>query len=293
MRFLASVGAVALLVLMQQSVPAAEQPPPIPQSCPPTCVDIDKDAFEVVTEAEKGPAGGSGGEGSSGQGGPLPTVIKQSRYVPTCSTNAPEGNDALCGTAVSTCPVEGEIRMWVYTRDYNRVTDVPVTAWARVMVPPTICIGAEDPALDPAVAIPALVQRDFQRVVVLKGVAEVSPKPDTLVNIPTVFTTSSPESYDIPLTLLGQSVVITAKAETWTWHFGDGASASTTADGSAGRVEHDYVKAGPKQAYVVIDWSGSFRINGGASQSITGTATTTGDPIDLDVKQARSELVAD
>ena len=241
---------------------------------------------------------GGGGEAPPSHGGNngVPVALApeyvQRRYVPACSGNAPEGgNDALCGAATTTCPVEGELRFWVFERTVTRATGA-ADAWQHI-APFSLCMGPEDPVLDPAVAIPALVQRDFQRVVVLKGVAEVSPKPDTLVNIPTVFTTSSPESYDIPLTLLGQSVVITAKAEKWTWHFDDGASASTTTDGSAGRVEHDYVKAGPKQAHVVIDWSGSFRINGGASQPITGSATTTGDPIDLNVKQARSELVAD
>jgi len=44
---------------------------------------------------------------------------------------------------------------------------------------------------------------------------------------------------------------------------------------------------------VVIEWSGSFRINGGAAQPISGRATTTGEPIDVEVKQARSELVHD
>ena len=50
-------------------------------------------------------------------------------------------------------------------------------------------LAPDDPAaaLDPTVAIAAIVQRDFQRVVVVKGGVEVSPEPDTLVNIPTRF----------------------------------------------------------------------------------------------------------
>jgi len=148
------------------------------------------------------------------------------------------------------------------------------------------------PGVDPAVAIAALVDRDFQQVVVLKGVPEVSPRPDTLVNIPTIFTTSSPPSYDIPLTLLGQSVVITATAKTWTWHFGDGQSQGTGAAGSQGRVEHVYRQAESRGAYVVIEWSGTFTVNGGPVQQVNGTATTTGDPVAVEVKQARTELVS-
>jgi hypothetical protein len=44
---------------------------------------------------------------------------------------------------------------------------------------------------------------------------------------------------------------------------------------------------------VVIEWSGTYRIGGGAQLPISGTATTVGDPTPLQVKQARSELVHD
>ena len=215
-------------------------------------------------------------------------MITQKNHVPTCSGNTASDNGLLCGAATESCPIAGEVRFWVFTREYNVQTRV-ASEWERQ--PGTVCLGPDDPAIDPTVAIPAIVQRDFNRVVIVKGVAEVSPRPDTLVNIPTVFTTSTPRSYDIPFPLLGQQVVITATAQRYTWHFGDGTSQSTTA--ADARVEHEYVRAGTRQAYVVIEWSGTFRINGGAPQTINGTATTTGDPVDVQVKQARSELVDD
>ena len=182
--------------------------------------------------------------------------------------------------------------MWLFTRETNLATGTS-TAWTMRTDPPFVCVGAEDPVLDPTVAIAAIVQRDFQRVVVLKGGAQVSPEPDTLVNIPTRFSTDAPASYDIPLTLLGQSVTITATARRWTWHFGDGQTASTTAAGTGGRVEHTYRTAASVGAHVEIEWSGTYRIGGGAELPITGTATTVGDPTPLQVKQARSELVHD
>jgi hypothetical protein len=255
------------------------------------CAEGQGSGFDVGqgTVATTATAGGRESSGSSA-GGSAPTSYVEKRYVPTCTGNSSEENGVLCGAAVQTCPGEGEVRFWVYTRVLTIATGA-ATPWTRVTDPATVCLGPEDPVIDPLVAIPALVQRDFQRVVVLKGVAEVSPKPDTLVNIPTVFTTSTPHRYDIPLSLLGQSVVITATAERYTWHFGDGASLSTSEPG--GRVEHEYSKAGARQAYVVIEWSGAFRVNGGASQSIAGRATTTGEPTDVQVKQARTELVRD
>ena len=43
----------------------------------------------------------------------------------------------------------------------------------------------------------------------------------------------------------------------------------------------------------MIEWSGTFTINGGPPQPITGTATTTGEPAPVQVREARSELVRD
>lgn len=216
-----------------------------------------------------------------------PVVERQTRYAPTCTGNSYNDSGVLCNAAVETCPVEGEVRFWVWSRTF----DESLNDWTSWKMIDTVCLGADDPAIDPAIAVPLTVQREFTSVVVLRGEAEVSPEPDTLVNIPTVFTTNAPASYDIPLTLLGQSVVITATAQRYTWHFGDGESASTTEP--RGRIEHEYAKAETVDAYVVIEWSGTFRVNGGASQPITGTATTTGAPTQVEVKQARAELVRD
>jgi hypothetical protein len=210
--------------------------------------------------------------------------------VPTCAGNSPDDNRLVCSAALEICPGEGEIRFWVFSRERNLVTGA-VTEWQRDNTPPTVCLAPDDPVLDPAVAIPAIIEREFKRVVVLKGVAEVSPKPDTLVNIPTRFRTAAPASYEILLTLLGQSVVITATAERYVWHFGDGASAETSAPG--GQLEHEYVRTGTREAHVVIEWSGTYRIGGGPERAIAGTATTTGEPVQVVVKEARTELVRD
>lgn len=216
-----------------------------------------------------------------------PTIRRQTRYAPTCTGNSADDFGALCSAAMETCPVSGEVRFWVW----SRVFDEDVNDWSSWDLVDTVCLGADDPAIDPAIAVPMTVQREFTSVVVLQGQAEVSPEPDTLVNIPTVFTTSAPASYDIPLTLLGQDVVITATAERYTWHFGDGETGTSTAP--QGRIEHEYATAATVGAYVVIEWSGTFRVNGGASQPITGTASTTGVPTQVEVKQARAELVRD
>ncbi len=208
--------------------------------CPSPCLGADKDAFTGGAQHEE-----RGGDLVPGRGGrqtairSVPSYMRvEVRYVPTCSGNMVNGDDALCTAALEACAVQGQVRLWVYRREVDTRSAADNPPWRRQVDPPTVCLGAADPVLDPTVAIAAMVQRDFQRVVVLKGNAQVSPRPDTLVNIPTRFSTDAPDSYDIPLTLLGQSVTITATARRWTWHFGDRTTATTTAAGTDGRVEH-------------------------------------------------------
>jgi hypothetical protein len=83
----------------------------------------------------------------------------------------------------------------------------------------------------------------------------------------------------------------TATSARWTWHFGDGATATTAVPGSQGRVLHEYARSGARSADVVIEWTGTFRIDGGPVQMVAGTDTTTGKPVTVKVKQARAELI--
>ena len=225
------------------------------------------------------------GDGSPGRSGPQ--VVVEVRHVAACDGNGLEGSNELCEQATITCEGEDEVRFWRYRREYPVGTVPP--PFQRVLAPPSVCLGPEDPQIDPLDAIPAIVDREFKRVVVLKGVAEVSPVPDTLISVPTRFTTQAPASYDIPLTILGQSVLITATADSWTWHFGDGTQQRLTA--SSG-TEHVYTRSGARSAYVVIEWTGTYRIGADPTvRVVNGTATTTGEPVAIAVRQARSELV--
>ena len=226
-------------------------------------------------------------------GGPPESPIRtETRYVPTCIGNDIDVDVAvkdLCVLATETCPLPEQVRYWVYRREVDLSEPSISSPFQRDLDPPFICLAPDDPALDPVAAIPALIEREFKRAVVLKGVAEVSPAPDTLVNVETRFRTGAPASYDVPLTILGQSVVITATAAAWTWHFGDGDTQRLTTGSS---TTHVYERAGAKGAYVVIEWSGTYRIGGDPTvRQVVGTATTTGDPVQVGVREARSELV--
>jgi hypothetical protein len=210
--------------------------------------------------------------------------------VPTCTGNNAFDGGVLCNAAVESCPVDGDVRFWVFETTIVRATGRPAPGTGPQLVD-TVCLGPDEPGLDPAVAIPALVQREFQNVVVQAGTADVSPKPDTLVNINTRFQTDAPARYQIPLTLLNQSVVITATAEQYTWHFDNGETRVSMRP--KGYLEYTYRAAGGYDVFVSITWSGTYSVNGGPEQPITGTAEVDGEPTRVEVKQARSELVRD
>lgn len=251
------------------------------------CVEGQGSGFDVdLAKGDGGKDSSPGGKADkSASSGPV--VRKETRYAPTCTGNTVNDMGVLCNAAVETCPTEGDVRFWMW----QRVQDDVTKQWSEWQLVDTVCLGPDDPAIDPAVAIPAIVQRDFKSVVVVRGSADVTPEPETLVNVVTQFRTDAPATYDIPLSILGQSVVITATAEKYTWHFGDGATVESYEPG--GYAEHTYTRAVTRQAYVVITWSGSFQVNGGAGQAINGTATTQGAPTDVIVREARSELVRD
>ena len=257
----------------------------------PPCVSGDEDKFGVVgDEATLGSQGAVASAARPANSRPL--VLTQSKVVPTCDGNTAVDDVGLCGGAVATCEVAGDVRYWVFRRTVDAATGTVISPYVRVPDPPSVCLGPDDPRVDPTIAIPAIIDRDFQRIVVLKGTARVTPAPDTLVNVETRFATDAPASYEIPLTVLGQSVVITASAASWTWHFGDGTQQRLTDGSSGGNTVHEYRKSGPRAAYVVIEWTGTYMIGGDPTvRQVNGTATTIGEPTQIAVRTARSELV--
>ena len=292
LKHLSVVAASALSALATWSVnpqvAVAQEPGP---RCR-VCIEGDGDAFAGLGNDFGARDGVPAGRETVSGRKTASDVIIETRYVPTCSANTNVEGAVLCTSAVELCLEPAETRFWVFQRAINPRAPSEAPPFRRVTPPAFVCLAPDDPRVDPTVAIPAIIDRDFQRIVVLKGVARVTPAPDTLVNVETRFATDAPTSYEIPLTVLGQLVVITASAVTWTWHFGDGTQQRLTDGSSGGSTVHEYRESGPRAAYVVIEWTGTYVIGGDPTvRQVNGTATTIGEPTQIAVRTARSELV--
>jgi hypothetical protein len=80
----------------------------------------------------------------------------------------------------------------------------------------------------------------------------------------------------------------------YTWRFGDGASLTTDSPGAAYPgldVTHEYVEPGRVSPSVDTTYTGRYRINGDAWQTIPGSLTVAGEPVALRVRSAAPHLV--
>lgn len=148
---------------------------------------------------------------------------------------------------------------------------------------------------DDARSLPAEVRRAVEEVGLPALTVQIQPGGQTLVNAPTIFYTDAPV-FTHSTVLLGQSVDITATPARFTWHHGDGSSQTTTSAGGpypAMDVTHTYLSvAAGLQPRVDVAYRVTFRVNGGASQSLDQTITASGPAVSLDVAEARPVIVA-
>ncbi len=282
----------ALLAVFLQQLPAA--------AAPPTCDLLEQDVGACYGDASTRPARGDRGESGSQPARPVIGPVIERRYAPACSGNTMENPDLICPGASTLCantPEAADLAFWVWSRTYR--PGLPEAAHAPfVRQPGFVCLGPQEAqaAQVPTVAqVAALVQRDFQRFVVVKGETVIDPPERTLVNVDTIFSTPTSAAVTLdPLTLLGRRVLITIRPETYTWHFGDGTSQTTTTPGRprVKDVTHVYRRAAAVSPYVVISWSGTFTVDGSEPLTVQGRATTTGPGTPLRVLTAQSELVA-
>lgn len=145
---------------------------------------------------------------------------------------------------------------------------------------------------------PQLTETDFYHafasIPLPKSVLHVQPADGrTLVNFATNFFTVQP-AFTASADVLGTSVEFSIRASSFTWHYGDGTSATTTNPGAAYpdlQVTHAYATQGTVEARVDTTYSADWRIGDGPWTPVVGTVTITGDPVTLTVLTATPQLV--
>ena len=117
-----------------------------------------------------------------------------------------------------------------------------------------------------------------------------------MVVFATIFYTE-PQPFTRAVTLLGRPVTIVATPQTFTWHYGDGTSSSTSTPGApypAKEVTHNYRDAHRTVLTSVdVSYTARFRVGGGAWQDIPGTVTIAGPTSPLRISEATALLSGD
>jgi hypothetical protein len=246
---------------------------------------------EVVRgTSEKVPGRGDGTYGEAPGRTEWKTV--EEYVTPACSSNSLYGNEALC-MAAFTCPADNLLRFWVWHRVTEWKAGPPVEKqvgeWYQE--PGSFCLGPDDPGITDIGRVIAQVQSGFQSLPLPTAAPQVSPAPETLVNIPTRLSAGSAEPVTLTTEpLAGIVVTVTATPVAWHWNFGDGSTQVTTVPDT----EHTYLKAQRVDASVRVTWNGTFTLPGsGEVFPIRTPAYVQSEPTQVEVRQARSELVRD
>jgi hypothetical protein len=162
------------------------------------------------------------------------------------------------------------------------------------------CLTEPPPAAKPGITM-AMIRRAFERVPLPQSrVAIQPPGGATLVNLETIYSTQA-EGFDTEVSLLGQRLELRVSPATYAWSPGDGSQVMVTDwpgvpydPGLAKNtyISHTYTNAdGVVPVRVDTTWSAQFRINGhGGFQAVDGTVTMPGQPVEVEVREARGVL---
>jgi hypothetical protein len=142
---------------------------------------------------------------------------------------------------------------------------------------------------------PGMVQRAFRRLSWPASELVVEPPQGrTLVNFDTNFYTANTHPTTRTVTLLGQPVTIEATPTSYSWHFGDDGTLTTSDPGAPYpdlRVTHRYRRVGSVTPSVDTTYAGRYRVADGSWQTIPDTLTVPGATVDLQVVSATPHLV--
>lgn len=254
--------------------------------------DISGDDDAVIIKDSDTGADQSGGDDSS----PIVTIpkpYKEYRYVPNCSANSVEGGDVLCGSAVYTCPEDGDIRYQVYTLQHDANGDVSEGAdWEYVG---TVCRGADDPPEGGPVVITAADIAAEARKAAPATVVHVEPGGKSYVNLPTNFYADT-AGREATVQVLGQTIGLRFEPSGYAWKYGDGATGAGAgvrgvSVGGPGAVEHAYRRSGEVSVTLTRTFNVAYTLPGGRTGTLPAPGVSnTSAPYDLTIGEIQTTV---
>jgi hypothetical protein len=224
-------------------------------------------------------------------GGDEPAIFTEYRWVVVCvspSSPTEAAAETDCNAArVCAQPNDLLYRLWGRSEATG--------AWVSLA---TRCFGSAptDADLPQPEISPALVLNEIRRIGLPTLQTRTQPEDKTLVNFDTIFYTRT-QPFTATVTLLGQQVDITAEPTSYTWHHGDGTSATTQTPGApypSREITHRYTDADTTvRPRLDVTYSARFRVNNGTWQNIDQTVTITGPETTLRVTEATPVLSGD
>ncbi len=201
-----------------------------------------------------------------------------------CDRNRPTspGGEANCARAVNSCPAGVLQQVWLRR---------PGEPWRPV---DTVCVPLVGRVSNVRDLAPDVAEA-FRHLPLPAPRLAVQPPVRAVVGIPSIFYTRPDPPEQVPLSVAGFAVRLTAAPTEWTWTFGDGAEPFVTDSPGAPypdqTVVHSYRHPGRVQPAVTTAWSASYRVDGAdlvvpVDEEVTRTTAAT-----VTVREARAHLV--
>ncbi|TDU88969.1 PKD domain-containing protein [Kribbella voronezhensis] len=210
----------------------------------------------------------------------VPTVVDAKNLTKPLRRDDLRLNLGICGRVGTDGTVPGPTRCQPFTPDRPDVPPPPGGVVRRLPRP-------EDVTWEQILA-------QYRNVLFPKLGVKVQPVGRTLVNLDTIVYTDESKVSVNTVTLLGFPVVVEATPVSYTWHFGDGASVTTTTPGEAypaKEITHKYMKRGNVKVTLTTNYAARYNVAGTGWQYVDGTVPIVGPATALLVREAVPVLV--
>ncbi|WP_308169468.1 PKD domain-containing protein [Paenarthrobacter aromaticivorans] len=219
-----------------------------------------------------------------------------------CRADGPDTVDPGCLalSCPATTPGGDEGTPVIWKQAPKSITNPGWTNWIPISGPTCLYDAKPENVL---ANIATRILNDFRQLPVNPGTLQAQPFPHTLKGGPTNFyTTATEQAFNV--TILGQTVHLTATPASFTYTFGDGTSLGPTP--AAGypipeadwllnqtRTSHTYTATGNYPATITTSYTGTYSVNNGPPLPINGTLDLTTEPKTIHVWKTEKALVAD